>query len=227
MSDVAVKLFIADASYHAVFEDEVRLWHQLRHPNVIKMYGACDATPLPLQCFICEYASNGSLLEYVTPTPPVEQRVWSLLHQAALGLEYLHERGIVHGDLRCSNILIGSEGLSKLANFTRSAKVGQTAISSRVGSMRWQAPEISDGKTLSFASDVYSLGMCILEAVARAMPWKYRCADRYVNYFRALKSSTIPGGPKNSGSAHTNWELVQQMSAFDPEERLKISTVVD
>ncbi|GMF23624.1 unnamed protein product [Phytophthora lilii] len=39
-ADAVVKLFLPDASSHATFEDEVRLWHQLRHPNVIKMYGA-------------------------------------------------------------------------------------------------------------------------------------------------------------------------------------------
>ncbi|KAE9228577.1 hypothetical protein PF005_g4271 [Phytophthora fragariae] len=119
-ADAAVKLFVSDASSHVAFEHEVHFWHRLRHPNVIKMYGACDASPLPLQFFVCEYASNGSLLEYIKITPPEEQRVWTFLHQAALGLEYLHEREIIHGDLRCSNILIGSDGLAKLANFSRS-----------------------------------------------------------------------------------------------------------
>ncbi|KAE8978530.1 hypothetical protein PF011_g23201 [Phytophthora fragariae] len=65
-SDVVVKLFIPDASSTS-FEDEVRLWQQLRHPNVLKMYGACDAGP-HLKFFVSEYASNGSLLEHVNST---------------------------------------------------------------------------------------------------------------------------------------------------------------
>ncbi|KAJ8564205.1 hypothetical protein ON010_g7141 [Phytophthora cinnamomi] len=181
-SDIAVKLFIPDASS---FEDEVRLWHQLRHPNVIKMCGDCDANPLPLQFFVCEYATNGSLLEYVQSTCPVQQSVWSVLHRAALGLSYLHERGIVHGDLRFSNILIGTDGLSKLANFTRNDQVGKREISSRAGLIRWQAPEVLKGRGWSFASDIYSLGMCIVEAVTKEMPWKDRCTDRYINVFNA------------------------------------------
>lgn len=58
-----VKLFIPDTS-HSSFDDEVRLWQRLRHPNVLKMYGACQAGP-HLQFFVCEYANQGSLLEYV------------------------------------------------------------------------------------------------------------------------------------------------------------------
>ncbi|KAE9345544.1 hypothetical protein PR003_g7901 [Phytophthora rubi] len=174
-ADAAVKLFVPDASSHVGFEHEVHFWHRLRHPNVIKMYGACDASPLPLQFFVCEYASNGSLLEYTKLIPPEEQRVWTFLHQAALGLEYLHEREIIHGDLRCSNILIGSDGLAKLANFARSNSMHQIrhgATLSRVGSVRWQPPEVLKREALSFASDVYSLGMCILEAVTKGVPWK-------------------------------------------------------
>ncbi|KAE9112579.1 hypothetical protein PF010_g10402 [Phytophthora fragariae] len=174
-ADAAVKLFVPDASSHVGFEHEVHFWHRLRHPNVIKMYGACDASPLPLQFFVCEYASNGSLLEYTKLTPPEEQRVWTFLHQAALRLEYLHEREIIHGDLRCSNILIGSDGLAKLANFARSNSMHQIrhgATLSRVGSVRWQPPEVLKTEALSFASDVYSLGMCILEAVTKGVPWK-------------------------------------------------------
>ncbi|KAE9126343.1 hypothetical protein PF005_g5902 [Phytophthora fragariae] len=117
-ADVAVKLFIPDASSTS-FEDEVRLWQQLRHPNVLKMYGACDAGPR-LKFFVCEYASNGSLLEHVNSSSVKKRTMWKYLYEAALGLEFLHERGIVHAELRCSNILIGSDGKAKLTNFQES-----------------------------------------------------------------------------------------------------------
>ncbi|KAE9320860.1 hypothetical protein PF001_g5189 [Phytophthora fragariae] len=89
-ADVAVKLFIPDASSTS-FEDEVRLWQQLRHPNVLKMYGACDAGPR-LKFFVCEYASNGSLLEHVNSSSVKKRTMWKYLYEAALGLEFLHER---------------------------------------------------------------------------------------------------------------------------------------
>ncbi|RAW31238.1 hypothetical protein PC110_g12402 [Phytophthora cactorum] len=83
-ANVVVKLFIPDAS-HSVFDDEVRLWQQLRHPNVIKMYGACTAGP-NLQFFVCEYASMRSLSELTNPARFTESTLWKRLHEAALGL---------------------------------------------------------------------------------------------------------------------------------------------
>ncbi|KAE8969126.1 hypothetical protein PR001_g27593, partial [Phytophthora rubi] len=109
-ADAVVKLFIPNAS-HSMFEREVRVWQQLRHLNVLKLYGVCQAGS-DVSFFVCEYASQGSLTEYANTlceysfgegTPPSR---WKYLHGAALGLAYLHERGIIHGDLRCSNILI-------------------------------------------------------------------------------------------------------------------------
>ncbi|KAE9015491.1 hypothetical protein PR003_g12097 [Phytophthora rubi] len=178
-SDVAVKLFIPDA-FSTSFEDEVRMWQKLRHPNVLKMYGACEAGA-HLKFFVCEFASNGSLLEHVNSSSVAKRTMWKYLYEAALGLEYLHERGIVHGELRCSNILIGSDGTAKLADFRLSSLRSKALIRQygrwrnerprMAGSVRWQSPEVMLGDTPSCESDVYSLAMCILEAATGKMPW--------------------------------------------------------
>ncbi|KAE9015488.1 hypothetical protein PR001_g14896 [Phytophthora rubi] len=112
-ADVAVTLFIPDAIFTS-FEDEVRLWQQLRHPNVLKMYGVCEAAA-HLKFLVCEYAGNGSLLEHVNSTAVEKATMWKYLYEAALGLEYLHERGIVHAELRCSNILIDFTQMVKIS----------------------------------------------------------------------------------------------------------------
>ncbi|EGZ11997.1 hypothetical protein PHYSODRAFT_517054, partial [Phytophthora sojae] len=153
------------------FGGEVRMWQQLRHPNIVKLYGVC-AVNSHLQFFVCEYASQGSLLEYVKSPAEKRPTMWRYLYEAALGLEYLHERGLVHGDLRCSNIPIGSDGLAKLSNFglIRSIKTSNAVLDRSVRSMRWQAPEVVKGMSPSFQSDVYSLGISILEAVTKETP---------------------------------------------------------
>ncbi|KAE9181087.1 hypothetical protein PF002_g27378 [Phytophthora fragariae] len=228
-SEISLEFFAeTDASSHVTFEHEVHFWHRLRHPNVIKMYGACDASPLPLQFFVCEYASNGSLLEYAKLT----SRVWTFLHQAALGLEYLHERDIIHGDLRCSNILIGSDGLAKLANFARSNsihRIRHDATFSQLGSVRWQPSEVLEREMSSFASDVYSLGMCILEAVTKAVPWK----DIDTDYM--VRECKLCWTPENPDEGH-KWapkcsliiarNLVWRMCCQDPDKRASLSSVV-
>jgi len=199
-----VKLYIPDASV-STFEQEVRAWQELRHPNVLKLYGVCQAAP-NVNFFVCEYASKGSLAEFtMSPSPStgssMKPLMWKYLYEAALGLEYLHERGIIHGDLRCSNILIGNDGMAKLSNFGSTnveyrhergmvhgdlcrtealasndllAKIlefASTNSRSVIRSMRWQAPEVVKSNPPSRESDVYSLGMCILEAESENQPW--------------------------------------------------------
>jgi serine/threonine protein kinase len=229
-ADVVVKIFVSDAST-ASFTDEVQLWQQLRHPNAIKLYGACDNGNL--QLFVCEYASNGSLDEYMRSSNAERQRPWQYLYQAALGLEFLHERNIVHGDLRCRNILIGSDGFVKLANFGSSASSRKAASVNSTAmlkdSMRWQSPERLRGEETSFASDVYSLGMCIVEAVTDDTPWGNNRSDYMVNNFKRNwrpEDNQQVGKNEPPGLDGEAPALVCRMCCQDPEKRLNTTSVV-
>ncbi|POM71191.1 LOW QUALITY PROTEIN: Serine/threonine protein kinase [Phytophthora palmivora] len=236
-ADAVVKLYIPEVSL-STFEDE-----QLRHPNVIKIYGACIAGP-SLQFFVCEYASKGSLIECILSNSADQSTIWKFLYEAALGLEYFHERGIIHDDLRCSNILIGNDDLAKLSNFglSGSTKTPHRTASGVVGSMRWQSPEVLKGEPTSTASDVYSFGLCIFEAVTRTLPWgrhmesqvrfdKMRWAPEmnpqdekpwsrdswFLNTINFLSPSCSPGDKH---------DLVWRMCCHDPDKRASISFVV-
>lgn len=84
-----------------MFMREVDIWFALSHPHVVRLFGACH---VGRPFFLCEYASNGSLDKYLEAHLA---EIWQKLYEAALGLLYLHERGIVHCDLKCNNIMIG------------------------------------------------------------------------------------------------------------------------
>lgn len=106
--------------------------------------------------------SHGTISDYLYRQKS-EHETWSKLHQAAVGLPYVHSRHIVHGDLKCNNILVGDG---------RKAKVTDFGILFSVGAIRRKAPEVIQSKTRgALASDVYSLGMCIIEAVTGCLPW--------------------------------------------------------
>lgn len=93
-ADVVVK-FMSRTPKKA-FRAEAALWHRLRHPNLLKLYGACD---VGRPFFVCEYASNGRLVDYLAACEPDRRTTWKLLYQAALGLRFLHQRNVVHGNL--------------------------------------------------------------------------------------------------------------------------------
>jgi ankyrin repeat protein len=225
-ADVVVKLFIPAAS-STTFANEVAVWHQLRHPNVIKLFGACDVGH---HFFVCEFASNGTVNEYLAlcaqsgghPTP------WKFLLEAALGLAYLHERKIVHGDLRGGNILIGGDGLAKLANFSLSGS-GRTGLlgDGVFGSDLWQSPERLSGDAATFASDVYSLGLCMVEMVTGRAPW----ADNTDGLVMFRKLSWDPASDDDSPFAPGSFSsgvniLLARMCALDPTSRATASAII-
>ncbi|KAL4146068.1 hypothetical protein PRNP1_011941 [Phytophthora ramorum] len=152
------------------FCKEVDVLQRLDHPHVLKVYGGCHVeSPI---FFVCDDATQGSFQELFKKD---KSHLWRLFHQAALGLEFLHSEKVVHGHLKCSNLLLGSDNKAKLCDFgfsyLRNPSVGSSDKLHREA-IRWMAPEClpspdKDSNMLinpCFASDVYSLGMCIIEA---------------------------------------------------------------
>lgn len=228
-ADVVLKLFVPQTS-DAPFDEEVCRWHQMRHPNVIKLYGACD---IGHRFFVCEHASNGSVVEYLSRCDPEDQTPWKYLHEAALGLAYLHERGIAHGSLRGSSILIGSDGLAKLADFGVRKAPG---FKDTPGLTRWQSPEQLDASMRSaktpFASDIYALGICAVEVVTRSLPW----ANKDISTIKSDKRRWRPEQGSEATPARGSHapaelssdllEVVRRTSCYNPSLRLSASGCV-
>ncbi|ETK94087.1 TKL/TKL-CCIN protein kinase [Phytophthora nicotianae] len=176
--------------------------------------------------------SNGSSTGFSADSIGCHRRceAWKKLRQSALGLQYLHQHSIVHGDLKCDNILVAADGTAKLTDFGLSticryvdSEQEQSSNVSEVGAQRWKAPECLAGAQPSFESDVYSFGMCILQAISGEFPWGSRMPDAAVRFH--VRRGVLPPRPKGfEDDAH--WELVKQMCCFDPQQRLKLPVVV-
>jgi len=241
-STVAVKcLFRSDRK---LFMREANIWFTLNHPNVVKLYGACHvgkaATTRRLDepehqtdrrpFFVCEYASEGTLNEYLKKWEgehKCRSDVWRCLCEAARGLQHLHERGIIHGDLKGNNILVGSNHQVKLTDFglsTFANKLNWAGSSGPVGAIRWKAPERLGryDRGPSFASDIYSFGMCIVEAVTGTVPWRETMDEDLV--VSEVARGRLP--PRPEGFRDEHWDLVSRMCRVDPAARINVSAVV-
>ena len=202
-------------------------------PHVVQLFGACH---IERPLFVCEYAAQGQLDVYLREHPT---EVWQKLYEAALGLRYVHVKRVVHGDLKCNNILVGSDHCAKLTDFGLSSLEAHASTSGEepeaelasgekakpsVGAIRWKAPEVLKGEKATFASDIYSFGMCIIEAASGEFPWGRRLDDSIVRY-HVVKKRELPRRPKQLGDAA--WSLVERMCRYEPSERLGIAAVID
>jgi serine/threonine protein kinase len=149
------------------------------------------------------------------------------LYQAALGLTYLHERGIVHGDLKGNNILVSADNEAKLTDFGLS-RFAQGVVEENVnvsacaiGAYRWKAPECLSGLAPTFASDVYSFAMCIIEAVSGEYPWGSSIPDAVVKFY--VKRGDLPARPPRFRD--DEWETVTRMCCHDPNDRVSMAVV--
>ncbi|KAE8978528.1 hypothetical protein PF011_g23202 [Phytophthora fragariae] len=126
------------AEARAMFRREVDIWFGFSHPHVVRLFGACH---VGRPFFVCEYATNGTLVSYLGKNP---DELWSKLHEAALGVQYIHARGVVHGDLKGNDIVIGSDMKAKVTDFGLSS-VGDSEEETLVsGAWNWVAPELLD-----------------------------------------------------------------------------------
>ncbi|KAJ8522685.1 hypothetical protein ON010_g17671 [Phytophthora cinnamomi] len=208
----------------AVFLRDVEIWYNLRHPHILQLFGACQ------KFFVCEDVDNGSLDQYL---PSHRHEVWGKLYEVALGLQYLHSHCVVYGPFQCRDILMGKDGRVKLSGLGMgtleaiSSLCGEKCWTARPGKVGWTAPELLCGERATFASDIYSLGMIILEAATGKCPW-LSCGQVIPDgaiKFQVLKKKAFPTRP--ASCPENIYELVQQMCRFDASERGGLKEVID
>ncbi|KAL3670782.1 hypothetical protein V7S43_003968 [Phytophthora oleae] len=208
------------------FHREARIWQKARHPNIVPFFGACDEGSTYF--FVCEEAKNGKLLDYLYHAREEGRSlVWRKLLDAALGLHFLHERHVVHSDLKCNQILVSKDGVAMLTDFGLSfLATEQSGDEETVGAIRWKAPEVirkDKPVTPNAQSDVYSLGMCVVEAVTGEVPWG-QVPDPVVK-FHVTRKKFLPR-PK-AFKSDAQWELVEKLCAFEPSERMKLLGAIE
>ena len=97
------------------------------------------------------------------------------------GLAYLHQKDIVHRDLKCADILVDNKGTIKLSDFGASKIIVEEeltnpqsfmyATTSQVSSSSWMAPEVLNKQILGKPSDIWSIGCCVVEMLNSKPPW--------------------------------------------------------
>ncbi|XP_074266285.1 putative cysteine-rich receptor-like protein kinase 20 [Silene latifolia] len=157
------------------FQNEIALLAQLQHRNLVKLLGYCLVDDEAL--LVYEFLENKSLDYFIFDRKKQAELNWSrrfeIIKGVARGMMYIHDDcpvRMMHRDLKAANVLLDSEMYPKIADFglARICDVGQTHINPTrvVGTHGYMAPEYIYHGQFSAKSDVYALGVLILEIVS-------------------------------------------------------------
>lgn len=159
---------------------EISLLRDLRHPNIVQYLG-CGSSAEYLNIFL-EYVPGGSVQTMLNSYGALpEPLVRSFVRQILNGLSYLHNRDIIHRDIKGANILVDNKGTIKISDFGISKKLEATNIlngannnkhrPSLQGSVFWMAPEVVKQTSYTRKADIWSLGCLVVEMMTGTHPF--------------------------------------------------------
>lgn len=173
---VAVKVlreqWAADTDFIARFRQEARSAASLSHPNIVAVYDVGEDAGR--HYIVMEFIAGPSLKEEIASGPLSSQRVIEIGGQVCAGLEYAHQKGVIHRDIKPHNILL-HEQQAKITDFGIARALGtatQTGRGEVFGSPLYLSPEQINGESATAASDIYSLGVTLYEASTGRLPFQ-------------------------------------------------------
>jgi len=161
-----------DSDFVARFIHEARTLAQLQHPNIVALY---DAAFEDGQAFIVmEYVDADGLDAVLKTRRLAPDDIRAIGSQVADALEYAHQRGVIHRDVKPSNILVQASGRAVLTDFGVARLASGTRLTqwgSSVGTPEYMSPEQVQGGAVDGRSDIYSLGVVLYEMASGSPPF--------------------------------------------------------
>ena len=211
-------------------DQEIDTMQHLDHRNIVQYLG-CERKEYSISIFL-EYISGGSVGSCLRKHGKFEENLvrW-LTWQTLEGLAYLHDKGVLHRDLKADNILLDVDGTCKISDFGISKKTdniyGNDVTNSMQGSVFWMAPEVirSQGQGYSAKVDIWSLGCVVLEMFAGRRPWSKEEAIGAIYKLGSLNQA--PPIPDDVSSNISAAALGFMLDCFtiDPSERPTAETL--
>jgi len=220
---VAVKVLHSqlstDPKFLERFRSEARSAAALSNPNVMAVHdwGEDERTEGVVPFLVMELFAGGSLRamldsdEVFSPSQAIQIGI-----DACRGLDYAHGQELVHRDITPANLLFGTDNRLRIADFGLAKALAESGWTEPgkelVGTARYASPEQAQGLRLTPASDVYSLGLVLVEALSGSVPFS---ADTLLGTLTARVESDVPIPDVPEKLA----DVLRSMTQRDPEQR--------
>ena len=227
-TDLALKVVnVYDKGTRDQMMREIECLYDASCPSLVRFFGAFyrDGTI----SIALEYMDGGSLANLVHQVGAVREPVLAYIaYQVCYGLQYMKQvLKRVHRDLKPSNVLINSQGIVKLTDFGLARAMGdsQAMCATFVGTYKYMSPERIVNKEYGFASDIWSLGLTLIECATAGYPYeKDPESCTYIEMVQTILESDPPSLPDGfSNEFHT---FIAHCVKKEPEKRLPANILI-
>lgn len=161
------------------FEEEAQLAARVRHPNVVEVYGYGQGDRGAF--FIAEYVDGVDLAGIIRGGKVPYELAAYVIEETLRALEAAHNEGILHQDIKPSNILVSFEGEVKLTDFGMASQLCEQVLDEVRGTLAYMTPEQAQGEPVTPASDLFSLGATFFELLTGRPAFTGDTANDYFN----------------------------------------------
>ncbi|NQS98610.1 MAG: serine/threonine protein kinase [candidate division Zixibacteria bacterium] len=172
------------------FYREAQVCAQISHPNIVAVYDFHSSVEAAY--LVLEYIPGKNLAELMANEPLPLEVAFIIMLEIFRGLEYAHEMGVVHRDMKPDNIMISESAQVKVSDFGLAALEGATTLTRQgmvVGTPAYMSPEQAAGKKVDKRSDIFSLGVTFFEMLTGINVYK---ADSLTECIRKIISDPAP-----------------------------------
>eukprot|EP01018_Ginkgo_biloba_P013697 Gb_22086 [translate_table: standard] len=212
-------------------EEEIEKHKSLRHKHIVGYIDSDIDEATGSLYILLEYAPGGSITSLLENFGGFSERLVKIYtRQILLGLQYLHQNNIIHGDIKGANVLVDTGGIVKLADFGASKTLVDKSTTrgcmSKMGSVPWAAPELLKQDSYGKPVDIWSVGCTVIEMITTKHPWKgIKLAGRdeelnlYQLMFHIAVKAKESGPPLPDNISGACKDFLQQCFRSVPKER--------
>ncbi|CAM9312051.1 unnamed protein product, partial [Ectocarpus fasciculatus] len=248
----AVKIFSKDflkkkkqgkttETYEEDIRREIAIMKKLLHPNVLRLFEVLDDPKVNKMYLVLEYMKRGDLLHFLATRdkesddtkkkakgdsfPPVTEReLWIIFRQVVQGVKYLHQHNIIHGDIKPHNLLMGDDGIIRIADFgiSKMLEDAREKLEDATGTPAFMSPELcgDEGSISGQLADVWAIGATMFMLLFGFPPF---LAGSIINLYQKIINDPLvfphPIDPSLS-------DLLEHMLEKKPENRYSLDEVI-